>query len=309
MLFLFFLVLALLGLTVRCELEKAPGQTPKGETGLASASSSIWNGMESHSQSTTNPRSSSLSHPPFGSADDVGDSLDSLQDGYAARKKNGAYANNGPMPSPPLQGGGATGVTRTKSLMKRFKQMRENPNVPVPSADIDNGPSSPTIGVLSSSLPSASSNGTPQYFQRKPSFLNRKGRTPSNSSPPPPPSPPVALGKEIDSFASNSMVTSPTDASFAHDGRDPFEQTAKALPSVPQDQILPPRPVRERAVSTGNRPGGPPPPPAPIMVPGSEGYTSTGGGWQDRSDGQREQRSGAALGRKASLMKRVLGRG
>ncbi|CDZ96878.1 Pal1 cell morphology [Phaffia rhodozyma] len=338
----------------------APGEPPKGETGLASASSSIWNGMESHSARTNAGGSSGLSQTVKQDVDsDEQETLDHVPTAgsYNARKTNGHQFT---------QSTGA-GVTRTKSLIKRFKAMRENPNVPVDSNSSsprsEHGPPSPTAGVFSTSLPTSaglSSSSTAQQstnqapaFQRKPSFMNRIGRSHSNSSPngsgswagsgsgsgsgESPNGVSIPLGKEVNigTIDNSSTAHSPippntiTTTTTTTTGSDRLTKD-KSLPQTPRSDGLnnstgnpfsdPKENRRQPSYSNTSRrkqessatshTRSAPPPPAPINLPGSgsddhwdlPSASSQGG----VSGGEVK---GAGLGRKASLMKRVLGRG
>lgn len=312
---------------------------PNGETGLASATSSIWNGHEG--------RAKAIGGRGVNGGEDAG-----LENEAGVRPMGEDELVDALPTKGPIAAGGATGVKRTKSLMQRIKHMRNNPNVPVSDSD-GLAPSSPlgsprevggsgtfstglptpalpspSAGVYSSSVPT----GSHLHHQSRPSssggtngrtaaFLRRQqggageplGSPTSERSFQDAPSSPVrhSSGDKVVGAApvgskDKSLPTLPDPA------EDPFADAPRGCSVVPPcfafsstDDL--PSFTAELSSRRGVR--SPPPPPAPIPVPGA-----TTGGYFPRvdsfeADNTGKSSGGSGLGRKPSLMKRMIGRG
>lgn len=253
---------------------------------------------------------------------------------------------------------GGTGVKRSKSLLQRFRNMRDSPNVPAAPEPKTQSPRSPAFGGPSSLPNSASSTSFAAAQQQggKRGVFNRQGSARSDSSSlngPPAPSPSsensfVLVPPSVNSTPkqthhgrtrsrSELVPTSESNSSLASLGVPiDRQQRDKSLPRLPTEgpsrtttsakedpndpfadaaeHDTPPRPSAHSHPSQSSsyqrtnalgRTRSPVPPPAPIDLPGQDQSNLYPSRFtQEKNDG-----GGAQLGRKGSLMKRVLGRG
>ncbi|KAL7411548.1 hypothetical protein BDY24DRAFT_396217 [Mrakia frigida] len=343
----------------------AATEAPRGETGLASASSSIWNGQEGYSSA---PKTS-------GGVGGIRNGLREVNLGEEYDSKAGDEEEilDSPIVSrPPVASNNSGGVKRTKSLIQRIRHMRNNPNVPLSpdeapktspglppspghnSHSISNSHSSNNFrssspsthddllssssgygGVNYSSSPPSNTdiNGNP----RRTSFLNRATKSP------PPPLPVRAYSNNKDGAGGPSPPTSANSDDFVHipgsggsgssfasgnprtksrsEAAPPSSARDKSLPRIPLASPAEEDPFSDPATRgaaaapprSASNARTPPPPVAPIPVPGAAGgyfpRTRTFEEEMGNSGGSGSGSGGAKLGRKGSLMKRVLGRG
>ncbi|TDL28621.1 hypothetical protein BD410DRAFT_234577 [Rickenella mellea] len=197
------------------EFMTAGGAKPEGETGLASAASSIYGGRESHNSSMTGTRNRGAREGrelreqfkeylddgrPAVKRTQTRTNLPPPQPIFLPNSSNDADADLASLPqvSPGLPSAGTGQPKRSKSLMHKIRKMRDAPNVPVDSAEVDDAspPSSLENYAAATPIPDKDTRPGRPAHRSSNSFFGRFGRNTSGNRNPASPTSPTSEASE-----------------------------------------------------------------------------------------------------------------